>query len=276
MANHPPVPERRAPSTSPRLRNKRDPVPDPSERVRAAGGQDGHQGQGTRTWNARLDSDQAAVLRATRRAGRTRRGGGRAAHQAGAQGAGLHRRKQVRTGIKLTLIQRARPGRRDQGTSRCRQRHPGGTTTRTSAVRDADAARAGRSSTSSSRRRRSPTRSTRSSRRTGRVRELAKKYSIDTSRPGGRRVAGGGVKGRFVKEFEDVAFKSRRADPGARSTPGWARQIIEATGPIKPPTKAKPTPLSQVKEAIRQTCSRPSAARRRRIGRRTWSRTATR
>jgi parvulin-like peptidyl-prolyl isomerase len=83
---------------------------------------------------------------------------------------------------------------------------------------------------------------------------LARKYSIDTSsaRVGGV-LAGGDVKGRFVKPFEDVAFKLKT---GVISKPvhskfGW--HIIEATGPIKPATKAKPTPLSQVKEAIRQT-----------------------
>jgi foldase protein PrsA len=84
--------------------------------------------------------------------------------------------------------------------------------------------------------------------------KLAKKYSTDTvSAKAGGVLAGGDVKGRFVKSFEDVAFKlkTNEISKPVHSRFGW--HIIEATGPIKPPTKAKPTPLSQVKEAIRQT-----------------------
>ena len=84
--------------------------------------------------------------------------------------------------------------------------------------------------------------------------KLARKYSIDTvSAKAGGVLAGGDVKGRFVKEFEDVAFKLKTGEISkpVHSKFGW--HIIEALGPIKPPTKATPTPLSQVKEAIRQT-----------------------
>ena len=84
--------------------------------------------------------------------------------------------------------------------------------------------------------------------------KLARKYSIDTvSAKAGGVLAGGDVKGRFVKEFEDVAFKLKTGEISkpVHSKFGW--HIIEATGPVKPPTKAKPTPLAQVKEAIRQT-----------------------
>ncbi len=64
---------------------------------------------------------------------------------------------------------------------------------------------------------------------------------------------GGAIKGRLVKPFEDVAFSIK---PNVISKPvhtqyGW--HIIEALGPVKAATPAKPTPLSQVKEAIRQT-----------------------
>ena len=88
----------------------------------------------------------------------------------------------------------------------------------------------------------------------GKFGTLAKKYSIDTvSAKAGGVLAGGDVKGRFVKEFEDVAFKIKtgQISQPVHSKFGW--HIIEATGPIKAPTPAKPTPFSQVKEAIRQT-----------------------
>jgi parvulin-like peptidyl-prolyl isomerase len=84
--------------------------------------------------------------------------------------------------------------------------------------------------------------------------KLARKYSTDpSSAKSGGVLAGGDVKGRFVKPFEDVAFKlkTHQISKPVHSKFGW--HIIEALGPIKPPTKAKPTPLSQVKEAIRQT-----------------------
>ena len=84
--------------------------------------------------------------------------------------------------------------------------------------------------------------------------KLAKKYSTDpSSAKAGGVLAGGDVKGRFVKPFEKVAFalKTHEISKPVHSKFGW--HIIEALGPAKPPTPAKPTPLSQVKEAIRQT-----------------------
>ena len=64
---------------------------------------------------------------------------------------------------------------------------------------------------------------------------------------------GGAIKGRLVKPFEDVAFsiKSNVISKPVHTQYGW--HIIEALGPVKAATPAKPTPLSQVKEAIRQT-----------------------
>jgi foldase protein PrsA len=84
--------------------------------------------------------------------------------------------------------------------------------------------------------------------------KLAKKYSTDpSSAKAGGVLAGGDVKGRFVKPFEKVAFalKTHEISKPVHSKFGW--HIIEALGPVKPPTPAKPTPLAQVKEAIRQT-----------------------
>ena len=88
----------------------------------------------------------------------------------------------------------------------------------------------------------------------GKFAQLAKKYSTDTSsaQNGGRLPPGTAVKGRLVKPFEDVAFsiKTNVISKPVHSQFGW--HIIEALGPVKPGTPAKPTPLSQVKEAIRQ------------------------
>jgi parvulin-like peptidyl-prolyl isomerase len=84
--------------------------------------------------------------------------------------------------------------------------------------------------------------------------KLARKYSTDTtSAKAGGTLAGGDVKGHFVKSFERVAFKlkTHEISKPVHSKFGW--HIIEATGPVKPPQPAKPTPLAQVKEAIRQT-----------------------
>jgi parvulin-like peptidyl-prolyl isomerase len=84
--------------------------------------------------------------------------------------------------------------------------------------------------------------------------KLARKYSTDpSSAKAGGVLAGGDVKGRFVKPFETVAFKLKNHEISkpVHSKFGW--HIIEALGPVKPPTPAKPTPLAQVKEAIRQT-----------------------
>jgi foldase protein PrsA len=84
--------------------------------------------------------------------------------------------------------------------------------------------------------------------------KLASKYSTDpSSAKNGGVLAGGDVKGRFVKQFETVAFalKTHEISKPVHSKFGW--HIIEALGPVKPPTKATPTPLAQVKEAIKQT-----------------------
>jgi foldase protein PrsA len=84
--------------------------------------------------------------------------------------------------------------------------------------------------------------------------KLAKKYSIDTSSAqAGGTLPGGAVKGRLVKPFEKVAFslKTTQISKPVHSQVGW--HIIQAMGPVRPPQAAKPTPLSQVKEAIRQT-----------------------
>jgi len=88
----------------------------------------------------------------------------------------------------------------------------------------------------------------------GKFAALAKKYSTDTSsaQNGGKLPPGTAVKGRLVPEFEKVAFsiKENVISKPVHSQFGW--HIIEALGPIKAGTPAKPTPLSQVKEAIRQ------------------------
>ncbi len=88
----------------------------------------------------------------------------------------------------------------------------------------------------------------------GKFAKLAKQYSTDTSSAanGGKLPPGTAVKGRLVPEFEKVAFsiKEHVISKPVHSQFGW--HIIEALGPIKSGTPAKPTPLSQVKEAIRQ------------------------
>jgi foldase protein PrsA len=84
--------------------------------------------------------------------------------------------------------------------------------------------------------------------------KLAKQNSIDTSSAqAGGTLPGGAVKGRLVKPFERVAFslKVHQISKPVKSQYGW--HIIQAMGPVRPPQPAKPTPLSQVKEAIRQT-----------------------
>jgi parvulin-like peptidyl-prolyl isomerase len=88
----------------------------------------------------------------------------------------------------------------------------------------------------------------------GKFAQLAKKYSTDTSsaQNGGKLPPGTAVKGRLVPEFEKVAFSipANTISKPVHSQFGW--HIIEALGPIKAGTPAKPTPYSQVKEAIRQ------------------------
>ena len=87
----------------------------------------------------------------------------------------------------------------------------------------------------------------------GKFAQLAKKYSTDTSsKVAGGKLPGGAIKGRTVPPFDKAAFslKTNEISKPVHSQFGW--HIIEATGPIKPGTPAKPTPLAQVKEAIRQ------------------------
>ena len=88
----------------------------------------------------------------------------------------------------------------------------------------------------------------------GKFGQLAKKFSTDTSsaKNGGKLPPGVGVKGRLDPAFQKVAFsiKPHVISKPVHSQFGW--HIIEALGPVKKGTPAKPTPLSQVKEAIRQ------------------------
>jgi parvulin-like peptidyl-prolyl isomerase len=90
----------------------------------------------------------------------------------------------------------------------------------------------------------------------GKFAQLAKKFSTDTSSApnGGKLPPGVGVKGRGLDPaFQKVAFsiKTHVISKPVHSKFGW--HIIEALGPVKPGTPARPTPLnSQVKEAIRQ------------------------
>jgi foldase protein PrsA len=88
----------------------------------------------------------------------------------------------------------------------------------------------------------------------GKFAQFAKKYSTDTSSAvnGGKLPPGVGVKGHLDPNFEKVAFsiKANQISKPVHSQFGW--HIIEALGPVKAGTPAKPTPLSQVKEAIRQ------------------------
>jgi len=85
--------------------------------------------------------------------------------------------------------------------------------------------------------------------------QLAKKFSTDTSSAanGGKLPPGVGVKGRLDPAFEKVAFsiKENVVSKPVKSQFGW--HLIEALGPVKAGTPAKPTALnSQVKAAIRQ------------------------
>jgi parvulin-like peptidyl-prolyl isomerase len=87
----------------------------------------------------------------------------------------------------------------------------------------------------------------------GKFAQLAKKYSTDSSKTnGGRLPPGTAVKGRLVPAFDKVAFsiKTHVISKPVHTRFGW--HLIEALGPIKPGTPAKPAPLTQVKEQIRQ------------------------
>jgi foldase protein PrsA len=83
--------------------------------------------------------------------------------------------------------------------------------------------------------------------------KLARRYSTDTSsKVNGGKLPGGAIKGRTVPPFDKVAFsiKTKAISKPVHSQFGW--HIIQALGPVKPGTPAKPTPLGQVKDAIRQ------------------------
>ncbi len=83
--------------------------------------------------------------------------------------------------------------------------------------------------------------------------QLAQRFSIDTQTKSlGGRLPGGAFKGRTVKAFDRAAFslKVRQISKPVHTQFGW--HIIQALGPVRPPQKAKATPLAQVKEAIRQ------------------------
>ncbi len=87
----------------------------------------------------------------------------------------------------------------------------------------------------------------------GKFAQLAKRYSADTSsKVSGGKLPGGAIKGRTVPPFDKVAFsiKTNVISKPVHTQFGW--HIIEALGPIKKGTPAKPTPLAQVKESIRQ------------------------
>jgi parvulin-like peptidyl-prolyl isomerase len=88
----------------------------------------------------------------------------------------------------------------------------------------------------------------------GKFAQLAKKYSADpSSKVAGGRLPGGAIKGKTVPPFDKVAFsiKTNVISKPVHTQFGW--HIIEALGPIKKGTPAKPTPLAQVKENIKQT-----------------------
>jgi foldase protein PrsA len=83
--------------------------------------------------------------------------------------------------------------------------------------------------------------------------KLARQYSTDTSsKVNGGKLPGGALKGRTVPPFDKVAFsiRTKQISKPVHSQFGW--HIIQALGPVKPGTPAKPTPLSQVRDAIRQ------------------------
>lgn len=87
----------------------------------------------------------------------------------------------------------------------------------------------------------------------GKFAQLARKYSTDTSsKVAGGKLPGGAIKGRTVPPFDKAAFslKTNEISKPVHSQYGW--HIIQPLGPVKPGTPAKPTPLAQVREAIRQ------------------------
>ena len=81
---------------------------------------------------------------------------------------------------------------------------------------------------------------------------FVKRYSTD---PGSKSTGGKytDTRGTFDPKFEKVAFslKTHQISTPTHTRFGW--HIIQALGPIKPPTKAHPAPIAQVKERIRQS-----------------------
>jgi predicted small lipoprotein YifL len=81
---------------------------------------------------------------------------------------------------------------------------------------------------------------------------LVKRYSQD---PGSKATGGKytDTKGTFDPTFEKVAFALAVNEISKPTHTRFGWHIIQALGPIKPPTPAHPAPLAQVKERIRQT-----------------------
>jgi foldase protein PrsA len=83
--------------------------------------------------------------------------------------------------------------------------------------------------------------------------KLARRYSTDTSsKVNGGELPGGAIKGRTVPPFDKVAFSipTKEISKPVHTQFGW--HIIQALGPIKKGTPAKPTPFDQVEAPIRQ------------------------
>ncbi len=83
--------------------------------------------------------------------------------------------------------------------------------------------------------------------------KLARRWSTDTSsKANGGKLPSGAVKGRTVPPFDKVAFSipTKKISKPVHTRFGW--HIIQALGPIKPGTPAKPTPFDQVEAPIRQ------------------------
>jgi parvulin-like peptidyl-prolyl isomerase len=83
--------------------------------------------------------------------------------------------------------------------------------------------------------------------------KLARRYSVDTqTKLLGGKLPGGVFKGRTVPAFDKAAFalKVNQISKPVHTQYGW--HIIQALSAIRPPTKPKPTPYSQVKDALKQ------------------------
>ncbi len=82
---------------------------------------------------------------------------------------------------------------------------------------------------------------------------LARKYSTDTSsKVNGGTLPAPALKGRQVPAFDKAAFSLKTNEISKPVNMGYGWDVLQPLGAIKPGTPAKPTPLSQVKEAIRQ------------------------